>query len=195
MRVIRRTAHSMFNSFLASGLRGVEIPEKGGHGVFAEQPIPRGRLLVVFGGDVIDRQEVDQLAPGLRPLVLQVDEDAFLVSTKPGPADWVNHSCDPNAGLRGQICLVAMRDIAPGEEITFDYAMSDGCDYDEFLCGCRAARCRGRITGDDWSRPDLVERYRGFRSPYLDVRLESRQAARRVVGLSAAGGGVVHAIR
>jgi hypothetical protein len=184
----------MFNSFLASGLRGVEIPGKGGHAVFAEQPIPRGRLLVVFGGDVIDRREVEALAPALRPLVIQVDEDAFLVSTKPGPADWVNHSCDPNSGLRGQICLVAMRDIAPGEEITFDYAMSDGCDYDEFICGCGASRCRGRVTGDDWSRPDLVERYRGFRSPYLDVRLEARQSARRVVGLASANG-AVHAVR
>lgn len=185
----------MLNSVLAPGLRGVEIPEKGGRGVFAEQPIPRGRLLVVFGGDVIDRREVDRLVPALRPLVIQVDEDAFLVSTKPGPGDWVNHSCEPNAGLRGQICLVAMRDIAPGEEITFDYAMSDGCDYDEFTCHCGATRCRGRISGDDWSRPDLVERYRGYRSPYLDVRLEARQASRRVVGLSAAAGVVVHAIR
>ena len=48
----------MFNSFLAPGLRGVEIANKGGRGVFADQPIPRGRLLIFFGGDVIDRKEV-----------------------------------------------------------------------------------------------------------------------------------------
>lgn len=168
----------MFNSFLAPGLRGVEIANKGGRGVFADQPIPRGRLLIVFGGDVIDRKQVEQLSPELRPLVIQVDEDCFLVSTKPGPADWVNHSCEPNAGLRGQISLVALRDIAAGEEITFDYAMSDGCDYDEFDCGCGAARCRRRVTGQDWCKPELVERYRGFRSPYLDERLDARLDAR-----------------
>ena len=161
----------MFNSFLAPGLCGVEITGKGGHGVFADQPIPSGRLLIVFGGDIIDRKEVEQLSPELRPLVIQVDEDCFLVSTKPGPADWVNHSCEPNAGLRGQITLVALRDIAVGEEITFDYAMSDGCDYDEFDCGCGARMCRGRVTGEDWCKPELVERYRGFRSTYLDSRL------------------------
>jgi hypothetical protein len=161
----------MFNSFLAPGLRGVEIAGKGGRGVFADQPIPRGRLLIVFGGDVISRVEVDRLPPALRPLVIQVDEDCFLVSTKPGPADWVNHSCDPNAGLRGQITLVALRDIAPGEEITFDYAMSDGCDYDEFDCGCSSKKCRGRITGEDWKQPELVKRYEGYRSSYLDARL------------------------
>ena len=163
----------MFNSFLAPGLRGVEIADKGGRGVFAEQPIPQGQLLIVFGGDVITRKDVDRLTPELRPLVLQVDEDCVLVSTKPGPADWVNHSCEPNAGLQGQITLVALRDIAVGEEITFDYAMSDGCDYDEFDCGCGTKKCRGRITGEDWCKPELIERYRGYRSTYLDVRLRS----------------------
>lgn len=161
----------MFNSFLAPGLCGVEIANKGGRGVFAEQPIPRGRLLVVFGGDIISRRDVEELAPELRPLVIQVDEDCFLVSTKPGPADWVNHSCDPNAGLQGQITLVALRDIEVGEEITFDYAMCDGCDYDEFTCRCGATTCREKVTGEDWRKPELVERYRGVRSTYLDVRL------------------------
>jgi hypothetical protein len=160
----------MMNSFLAPGLCGVEIAGKGGRGVFAEQPIPRGSLLVVFGGDIISRKDVERLTPEVRPLVIQVDEDCFLVSTKPGPADWVNHSCDPNAGIRGQITLVAIRDIAVGEEITFDYAMSDGCDYDEFDCGCGSRLCRGRITGEDWRNPVLAERYRGFRSTYLDAR-------------------------
>ncbi len=163
----------MLNSFIAPGLCGVEIADKGGRGVFAEQAIPRGRLLIVFGGDIISRKDVDQLAPDLRPLVIQVDEDCFLVSTKPGPADWVNHSCEPNAGLQGQITLVALRDIEVGEEITFDYAMSDGCDYDEFDCGCAAKRCRGRITGEDWCKPELIEKYQGYRSTYLDARLKS----------------------
>ena len=76
------------------------------------------------------------------------------------------------AGIRGQITLVALRDIAVGEEITFDYAMSDGCDYDEFDCGCAARKCRGRITGEDGCKPELIERYRGYRSSYLDARLQ-----------------------
>lgn len=176
----------MLNSFLAPGLCGVEIADKGGRAVFAEQPIPRGQLLVVFGGDIITRKDFERLTPSLRPLTIQVDEDAFLVSTKPGPGDWVNHSCEPNAGIRGQITLVAMRDIAVGEEITFDYAMSDGCDYDEFDCGCGARLCRGRITGEDWRKPELIARYRGYRSTYLDVRLKEAAARSRVRPAAAA---------
>jgi len=49
-----------------------------------------------------------------------------LVGPDPAEAgDLVNHSCDPNCGLVGAVLVVAMRDIEPGEEITFDYAMSD----------------------------------------------------------------------
>lgn len=181
----------MFNSFLAPGLYGDEIAGKGGRGVFAELPIPRGTLLVVFGGDAISRKDVERLTPELRPLVIQVDEDCFLVSTKPGPADWVNHSCEPNAGIQGQITLVALRDISVGEEITFDYAMCDGCDYDEFPCGCGARTCRGRVTGEDWRKPELIARYQGYRSTYLDVRLaregEGRERKRSSRPLASVG--------
>jgi hypothetical protein len=162
----------MPNSFLGQGLIGVDIPSKGGRAVIATQTIPPGSLLVVFGGDVLTREEVEALPSDLRRLVLQVDEGLFLFSRDEGPADWINHSCEPNAGLRGQICLVALKTIEPGEEITFDYAMSDGCDYDEFDCQCGAERCRGRVSGEDWRRPDLIARYRGYRSPYLDFRLK-----------------------
>jgi hypothetical protein len=109
--------------------------------------------------------------------VLQVDDDAFLLSTAEGPADWINHSCDPNAGLRGQISLVAMRDIRRGEEICFDYATSDGSDYDEFDCHCGSVLCRGRISGDDWQRRDLIERYEGYFSPYLARRIGATRTA------------------
>ena len=167
----------MPNSFLGSGLLGVDIPSKGGKAVVATQTLPPGALLVVFGGDILTRAQIEELPPELRRLVLQVDEDLFLFSTDEGPGDWINHSCDPNAGLRGQVSLVALRQIEPGEEITFDYAMCDGCDYDEFDCECGATQCRRRVTGEDWMRPELVTRYRGYRSPYLDLRL--KQVTRR----------------
>ncbi len=161
----------MPNSFLGAGLIGVDIGSKGGRAVIATQTLPRDSLLVVFGGDAITRAQVDLLPRDHRRLVLQVDEDLFLYSRDEGPGDWINHSCDPNAGLRGQVSLVASRRIDAGEEITFDYAMSDGCDYDEFDCECRTPLCRGRVTGNDWMRPELLERYQGYRSPYLDLRL------------------------
>ena len=71
----------------------------------------------------------------------------------------------------GSNLVVAMRDLEAGEEITFDYAMCDGSDDDEFVCGCEAEHCRGLITGADWLKPELQQRYAGWFSSYLARRI------------------------
>jgi hypothetical protein len=125
-------------------------------------------------------ETLNQLPFEIRRLTLQIDEDLYIVTSQEGPADWVNHSCEPNAGLSGQIVLVAMRDIAPGEEICFDYAMSDGSPYDEFDCNCGSTHCRGRVTGSDWRRQELIDRYKGYFSPYLQQRINRLYQVKRV---------------
>jgi hypothetical protein len=133
--------------------------------------IGKGELLVVWSGTLVDRSELETLPPAVRKHSLQVEEDHYLVSlTDCEPADYVNHSCAPNTGLSGQITLVALRDIAAGEEITYDYAMSDGSSYDEFACDCGAPECRHRVTGEDWRRLSLWDRYDRHFSPYLQRR-------------------------
>jgi hypothetical protein len=161
-------------------LIGLDCPEKGGKAVFARTDIARDTPLVVWGGTIVDFQGLLARPLADRRLTLQVDDDAFLVSQVEGPADWVNHSCDPNAGLRGQITLVAMRDIAAGEEICFDYAMSDVSDYDEFECRCGAIGCRGRVTGSDWMRPELAARYAGYFAPHVERRIRSARVRRPI---------------
>lgn len=101
------------------------FPEKGGHGVFATVPIKKGTILVMFGGTVVTEEQMDSVPDDLKSLSIQVEEDLFLISTVIGPGDHFNHSCSPNAGMDGQIALIAMRDIVIAEEITFDYAMCD----------------------------------------------------------------------
>jgi hypothetical protein len=159
-------------------LEGRQGGDKGGRGVFARDRIERGELLVVFAGAVLLGEELAALPPDQRRLVLQVDDDHYLLSEVEGWADWVNHCCEPNAGLRGQVTLVAMRDIEAGEEICYDYAMSDGSPYDGFDCLCGRAGCRGRVSGDDWMLDALWERYRGHFSPYLQARIDALATAR-----------------
>ena len=162
--------------YLSPYLEGRTCPEKAMNGVFAIHRISKGEVLAVWGGDVIKARTLDLLPPDRLRLVLQVEEDLYLVSTREGPADWINHSCRPNAGLSGQNVLLAMRHIIPGEEICFDYAMSDGSSYDEFDCQCGERGCRRRITGNDWRRPELWSRYRGYFSPYLARRIRRLEA-------------------
>ena len=67
----------------------------------------------------------------------------------------LNHSCEPNLRLQGQIVFVAFRDIAAGEELTVDYAMTDDEPY-EMECHCGSQTCRKLITGADWQKPELA---------------------------------------
>jgi hypothetical protein len=165
-------------AFLNPKLHTAPIPEKGGMGVFAHEFVEKGERLMVWGGAIVDDEQLLRLPLVLRQHSVQVEEGLYLASVIPDDdADFINHCCDPNAGLQGQIVIVARRDIAPGEEVCFDYAMSDSNPYDEFDCECGAANCRRRVTGNDWMSPDLQERYKGYFSPYLQRRIERLQTA------------------
>ena len=169
--------HAQPTSYHSPKLEGRRIAGKGGRTLVAREAVEADQVVVVFGGEVVHESQLGALSPAERLLTLQVEEALYLVSRADGAADWVNHSCDPNCGLRGQITLVAMRRLEPGEEICFDYAMSDGTPYDQFACGCGAKTCRGEVTGEDWSRPELWERYQGYFSPYLQRRIDAKLAA------------------
>jgi hypothetical protein len=167
------------SAYLSPKCMVVKAPEKGGHAVIACQPLDKGELIAVWSGRIVDDDALKELPAALRQHSVQVEEGLFLTSLKPDEApDYINHCCDPNAGLSGQIAVVAMRPIAPGEEITFDYAMSDGSGYDEFSCACGASTCRRRVTGEDWRLAELWRRYDGYFSPYLQRRIAALRAAR-----------------
>ena len=158
-------------SYLSPKLISKAEPDKGGHGVIARTFIHAGELLVVWGGEVVSETQLVHFTQAQQRRSIQIEDNLYLIPGRIGPADYVNHSCEPNAGLSGQISLVAMRNIEPGEEVCFDYAMSDGSPYDEFECNCNAPTCRGYITGNDWRNPDLWPKYEGYFSPYLQRRI------------------------
>jgi len=161
----------------------------GGKAVYARDVIEPGELIAVWTGRIVSTEELDELSEDIRRHTVQVEERLYLASHGPdeGP-DFINHSCEPNAGLDGQIAIVALHRIQPGDEVTIDYAMCDGSPYDEFDCGCGSAICRGRVTGEDWRNPTLWERYAGHFSPYLERRIRAlKRRFRRKRSLVAVG--------
>jgi SET domain-containing protein len=146
---------------------------EGGCGVFAIAFIPKGELVSLWGGRIVRKNDLDPSMPRFSQRVLQIDEDfCLLTAEEKEPNDCFNHSCSPNLGFFGQIGLVALRDIELDEELTFDYAMSDGSPYDEFECYCGSTNCRKKITGNDWKITFLWEKYNGYFSPYLAKRIQ-----------------------
>ena len=147
-----------------------------GFGSRAIAVIPAGISVATFGGTALTHSAFAKYDAERRSRSLQVDTHLiFLGPTTREPGDSINHSCEPNCGMRNATTIVAMRDIAIGEELTFDYAMSDASDYDEFDCNCRTSLCRGRVCADDWRLDTLRHRYKGFFSPYIQRKIDAER--------------------
>jgi hypothetical protein len=142
-----------------------------GRGLFAKADIAKDEVVAVKGGHIVDRETLRwEITPTLGPVEIQIGDDLFITPVTDEERElsmlYSNHSCDPNLGVRGEIIFVAMRDIRAGEELTHDWAMTDDDDY-SIVCKCGAPHCRKILTGKDWQRPELQERYAGYFSAYL----------------------------
>ena len=142
-------------------------------GLHAVEAICHGEVVAVKGGRILDRAELAESARVVGDSEVQITDELYLAAEDEADYEavmlYLNHSCDPNVGVAGNVVFVAMRDIAAGEELTIDYAMID--DHPGVLaCRCGAANCRRVVFGQDWRRPDLQARYGRYLSWYLQVK-------------------------
>jgi len=146
-------------------------------GLFATDPIEAGETLMIWGGTLYTRAQLD--AGEVPPCSFSfIDDDVLMAAPEDGLDYFVNHSCDPTAWMQDEVTVVARRDIAAGEEITGDYAVWEaGANYVLEPCNCGTNLCRGRITGEDWRRPELQQRYSGHFLPYIERRITSSGSA------------------
>lgn len=154
----------------------IRISPISGKGLFAREDISKGEMVSVWGGTYVTREEAEKEKARGRH-VMQWDDDLFSVEDR-GDDDtyFINHSCDGNLGMMDAYTLVALRDVAAGEELTADYAIWEANpDYVAIWdCICGATVCRKKITGHDWERPDVQVRYRGYFAPFVQKRINSR---------------------
>jgi SET domain-containing protein len=146
-----------------------------GRGVVALADIARDEIVAIKVGHIVTRAEIDQVTAAAGDLALQIDDDFYLAPRSAADVEdmsvFINHSCDPNVGFRGQVVYVAMRDIRAGEELCHDYAMERSDDY-TLNCHCGSPLCRGKVSGEDWKLPELQQRYRGYFSLYIETKIE-----------------------
>lgn len=149
-----------------------------GEGIFASQPIQEGEVVIIVGGVVMTETEFDAFQAA-HPLYnfIQIDPELYLVEdpeTTQSLEGFVNHSCDSNTWMQDEVTLVARRDIKAGEEVTVDYALftTQSNWMLDRRCRCGSPHCRRIVTGDDWRREDVQERYRAHFSPFINRRIE-----------------------
>jgi hypothetical protein len=144
-----------------------QTPGKGS-GSFAIEKIMKGEVIASFGGFVVGQKDLKDYSTDRVARSLQLDEATYLLSGPvPEAGDMINHSCEPNCGAFGTSSVIAMTDIEIGEELTFDYAMTDSYQYDEFSCFCVTGNCRGKITGKDWRESILQSKYKNYFSSFV----------------------------
>ena len=127
------------------------------------------------------RAQRDKVEERLGPAEIQVTEELFIgpatQDEREGGMMHLNHSCEPNLGVQGQVVFVALRDIEKNEELTFDYAMTDDEPY-EMECRCPAPGCRKVITGQDWMKIEVQAKYDGHFSWFLQRRIYAQRPSR-----------------
>jgi SET domain-containing protein len=131
-----------------------------GFGGFALHRIGRGTRIVEYVGERLTGDEVDaryadqEQEERWHTFLFRVGDDAYLDAAREGnDSRFINHSCDPNCEtdvIDGRVYITAIRDIAPGEELTYDYAL----ELEEeplpawerhYACHCGTPGCRGTM--------------------------------------------------
>jgi SET domain-containing protein len=149
-----------------------------GRGLFAAAALPRGARLLEYVGEKISKEESARRCEGWNFCIFSLDDDFDLDGNFDwNPARFVNHSCAPNCAaecVEGRIWITALRDIRPGEELTFNYGY-DLEAYQEHPCRCGAPGCVGFIVAEEFF--DRLRRRKTFESPPPDGGQSTATAA------------------
>jgi hypothetical protein len=146
-----------------------------GKGMFACEPIQKGEVVVVWGGQVFSEANIKAGKAKERSIV-QIDEGFYIASKLDEPEEldeYTNHHCDSNIWMQDEVTLVARRNIDKGEELTIDYALWETDPSWQMLCYCGSPSCRRVVTGNDWKLPELRIRYQEHFSPYIVARIQN----------------------
>lgn len=144
-----------------SGRRRIQMRRSDvhGNGVFAVQDLAEGETLIEYKGEVINWKEAlrrhphDPTQPN-HTFYFHIDDGRVIDgNVKGNDARWINHSCEPNCEadeVDGRVYIKALRNIAAGEELNYDYGLIIDEPYtpkllSEFPCWCGSEQCRGTL--------------------------------------------------
>lgn len=146
-----------------------------GKGLFAIKNIKKGEMIAIKGGHIIDKKTYLAKKKLIGEAECQIADGFFLAPlTKDEYKDvmiFLNHACNPNTGLMGNIIFIAIKDIPKKSEITIDYAFYKDERGFKIHCQCGARECRKIVTGKDWQRKDVQRKHKKYFSSYLKQKI------------------------
>jgi hypothetical protein len=125
-------------------------------GCYTTTPIQMGKRVAEYTGHRLSKRQAEKTYQDATVTYLFGLGAGRVVIDGHSTAMFINHSCDPNCETSeecGRIWITAVRNIAAGEEITYDYCLYDG-GQDEATCNCGASKCRGTM----YSREEVKKR-------------------------------------
>ncbi|MBU0459203.1 MAG: SET domain-containing protein [Nanoarchaeota archaeon] len=131
-----------------------------GKAVFANKDFKKGEEIIEFRGKIFDYNEIDDNS--------YEDEHCIQIGKRTyiGPSgeldDFINHSCNPNSGIKvigKRVILITIKDIKEGEEITWDYSTALNEDHWEMDCMCQSKNCRKRIRDFKYLPKEIQQKY------------------------------------
>ena len=135
-----------------------------GKGIFAKASIKKGEHLASFDGKILGWYS--NWTPYRVSHAMQFAPKKWRLSL--GIADKFNHSCKPNCGIKNLFDVVAMRDIKKGEELTWDYEMTEANESNWSMdCKCGTKSCRGLISTYKNLPLATRKKYKGYISKWL----------------------------
>jgi len=124
-----------------------------GRGGFATKKIRQGSRVIEYVGERIGKDESLRRCEQNNEFIFSLNDSQDLDGNVPwNPARFINHSCTPNCEAtldEDRIWLCALRDVEPGEEITFNYGF-DLVDYKDYPCHCGSSNCVRYIVAEEF---------------------------------------------
>src|SRR5215475_13064303 len=121
-------------------------------GCYTQVAIQEGTHVVEYKGGRLSKDQADDLYNERPDMYLFCIGEGDYVVDGYGVAAFINHCCDPNCEtdeFDEHIWIIALRNIAAGEELTYDYNLYDGDEDDEAICHCGAKGCRRTMYGEE----------------------------------------------
>lgn len=132
-----------------------------------------------WAGDVIAGFSAGTISAEPTYLTVQVAAGKH-ITLQPEHLQYINHSCEPNVFFdTARMELLALRDIAPEEELVFFYPSTEWNMEQPFSCYCGSQRCLGTIRGAAYLSPETIGQYRftGFIQQELKDRSTDTKVA------------------